>query len=88
MATMSYQECMELRKSLGFSIIPEEQFEHSQYMMRKFDEYKAHFGKLFCSWDLQMSDEEIAKYIDLCIKYNREWEGFIVPKIDYSKNDI
>lgn len=88
MATMSYQECMELRKSLGFSIIPEEQFEHSQYMMRKFDEYKAHFGDLFCFEGLMMTDEEIVKGIDLCIKHNRKWEGFIVPKIDYSKNDI
>ena len=29
-----------------------------------------------------MSLEEIIRNIDKCIKYNRKWEGFIVPELE------
>lgn len=88
MINVSYEKSMELRKLFGFSIMSKEQFEHGEHMDQKFDEYIAHFGDLFCLEGLTMSDEELVKAIDLCIKYNRKFEGFIVPEIDYSENDI
>lgn len=85
---ITYQQCVELKKAFGLPIPTKEQFEHGQFMKRKYNEYKAHFGDLFCLEGLTMTDEEIVKGIDLCIKHNRKWEGFIVPEIDYSENDI
>ena len=46
------------------------------------DEYKEHFGDTFTTEFLPMSIEEIIANIDKCIKYNRKWEGFIVPELE------
>lgn len=85
---VTYQKCVELSKMVGLPIPTEEQFEHGQFMLRKFNEYKAHFGDLFDIEEYIMTDDEIVRGIDRCIKYNRKWEGFIVPEIDYEDNDI
>lgn len=85
---VTYEKCVELKKAFGLPIPTKEQFEHGQFMRRKYNEYKVHFGDLFDTEGLIMTDDEIIKGIDLCIKYNRKWEGFIVPEIDYKNIDI
>lgn len=55
----------------------------------KLDEYSEHFnGDDFTTEMLPMTKEEIIENIDKCIKYNRKWEGFIVPELDYDDVDI
>ncbi len=49
---------------------------------KKLDEYKQHFHENFTTEGLCMPLEEIMSNIDKCIKYNRKWEGFIVPEIE------
>lgn len=66
----------------------EEQKEKDERLYAKIEEYKAHFGYCFGTEILCMTDEEIIAGIDKCIKYNRKWEGFIVPELDYNDVDI
>lgn len=64
----------------------EEEKRICELLMAKLDEYEERFGTNFDTESIFMTDEEIIKNIDKCIKHNREWEGYIVPKLDY--NDV
>lgn len=76
---LTYQQCVDIQKAVGLPVSTKEEFEHARLMDKKFDEYKAHFGNLFGTEGLIMTDDEIIRGIDRCIKYNKEWDGFIVP---------
>lgn len=60
----------------------EEEKKLNELFSKKLDEYKEHFGDTFTTEFLPMSIEEIVANIDKCIKYNRKWEGFIVPELE------
>lgn len=72
------------------SMIDHNKEKETEKFFKKVKEYKEHFGESF-AYDnpfLNMSDEEIIENIDKCIKYNREWVGFIVPEEDFSDPNI
>lgn len=73
---------------LGLPLPTEEEERRAERLEKKYNEYKSHFGYLFGLEYLTLTDDEIIKGIDRCIKYNRKWEGFIVPEIDYKDIDI
>ena len=54
----------------------------NELFTNKLNEYQVHFNDDFATEFLQMSIGEIIENIDKCIKYNRKWEGFIVPEIE------
>lgn len=67
-----------------------ERIKAAETFRAKINEYKKHFGADFAYDDpfLNMSEEDIMENIDKCIKYNREWVGFIVPEEDFSDPNI
>lgn len=66
-----------------------EQKELDERYLAKLKEYSEHFnGAGITTEMLDMTQEEIIKNLDKCIKHNRKWEGYIVPELDYSKVDI
>lgn len=65
-----------------------EQKELDERYFAKLEEYKKHFNDDFTTEMLGMTQEEIIENVDKCIKYNRKWEGFIVPELDYNDVDI
>ncbi|MGN0665681.1 MAG: hypothetical protein ACI4KF_04060 [Huintestinicola sp.] len=54
----------------------------SDLYSKKIKEYKEYFNDDFTTEFLPMTKEEIILNIDKCIKYNRKWEGFIVPEME------
>lgn len=66
--------------------LPENELNNYNDLMERFDlklkEYEQHFDDDFTTENLGMSIEEIIENIEKCIKYNRKWDGFIVPIID------
>lgn len=64
----------------------DEEKEQRKLLTQKIDEYKDHFGCMFTT--LGFTIPELIEGIDKCIKYNRKWEGFIVPKLNYNDVDI
>lgn len=70
----------------------DEQKELDRRFKAKMREYEEHFPGDGITTEgilgLSMTEEEIIKNIDKCIKHNRKWEGYIVPKLDYSDVDI
>ncbi len=60
----------------------EEEKRIDELMNKKLKEYEQHFGSDFATEFLLMTKVEIIRNIDKCIKYNRKWEGFIVPEIE------
>lgn len=74
----------DLRKMLG---LPPDTRSDKEKMLcalqiQKLKEYKEHFNADFTTEGLCMTSEEIIHNIDKCIKYNRKWEGFIVPELE------
>ena len=75
----------DLRKALGIppdTRSDEEKRTTCDLYINKLKEYKEHFNEDFTTEGLYMSLEEIICNIDKCIKYNRKWEGFIVPELE------
>lgn len=60
----------------------EEEIRLNELFSKKLKEYQEHFNDDFATEFLPMSIEEIIANIDKCIKYNRKWEGFIVPELE------
>lgn len=60
----------------------EEEIRLNELFSKKLKEYQEHFNDDFATEFLPMSIEEIIANIDKCIKYNRKWEGFIVPVLE------
>ena len=74
----------DLRKALGIppDTRSDEEKKTCDLYINKLKEYKEHFNEDFTTEGLYMSLEEIICNIDKCIKYNRKWEGFIVPELE------
>lgn len=74
----------DLRKALGLppDTRSDEEKKTCALYINKLKEYKDHFNDDFTTEGLCMSLEEIIRNIDKCIKYNRKWEGFIVPELE------
>lgn len=66
----------------------DEQKKKDEIYFAKIEEYKAHFGHYFDTESIIMTQEEIIKNIDKCLKHNRPWHGYIVPEVDYSDDVI
>ena len=70
----------------------DEQRAADRQFIAKLREYEAHFPGNGITTEgvlgLSMTEEDIIKNIDKCIKHNRKWEGFIVPELDYNDVDI
>lgn len=66
----------------------EEEKKRCELRLRKLKEYKQHFNDDFTTENLCMTEEELIRNIDKCIKHNRKWEGFIVPELDYDEVEI
>ncbi|MBQ7782415.1 MAG: hypothetical protein IJ368_00435 [Oscillospiraceae bacterium] len=66
----------------------EEEKRLNDLCISKLKEYKQHFNADFTTENLCMTDKELIRNIDKCIKYNRKWEGFIVPELDYDEVEI
>ncbi|GEM_PF-1533658 len=60
----------------------EEKKKQNDLLAQKLKEYQEHFNDDFATEFLPMSIDEIIANIDKCIKYNRKWEGFIVPELE------
>lgn len=60
----------------------EEEKKQNYLFAQKLKEYQEHFNDDFTTEFLPMSIDEIIANIDKCIKYNRKWEGFIVPELE------
>ena len=60
----------------------EDEKKFDEAYIAKLKEYKEYFHENFTTEGLCMPLEEIMSNIDKCIKYNRKWEGFIVPEIE------
>ena len=60
----------------------EEEIRLNELFSKKLKEYQEHFNDDFATEFLPMSIEEIIANTDKCIKYNRKWEGFIVPELE------
>lgn len=66
----------------------EEQKRISELLHEKLEEYEKHFGSDFDTESIIMTEEEMIENIDKCLKHNRLWNGYIVPKVDYSDDVI
>ncbi len=70
----------------------DEEKKETELFLQKKEEYKKHFGCCDIITEgvlgLSMTEEDIIKKIDKCIKHNRKWEGYIVPELDYNDVDI